>query len=135
MENISEIKEYFEIVSSLYKFFKKSAVLEANDGTALKRLIATRWSGHHDSTHQVNNNYGDLINALRSASINKKLKSGDRALVLGLLHQIEEDEMFVFVNCMLEVLKPINLVVKQLQSTGENLSSAVGVINCINGKN
>ena len=130
MENISEIKEYFEIISSLYKFFKKSAVLEAYDGTALKRLIITRWSGHHDSTNHVNNNYGDLIKALRLASNNKKLKSEDRALALGLLHQMDEDEDFVFVNCMLmQVLKPINIVVKQLQSPGENLSSAVGVIN------
>ena len=63
MGNISEIKEYFDIISSLYNFFKKSAVLEGYEGTALKRLIATRWSGHHDSTNHVNKNYKDIIHA------------------------------------------------------------------------
>ena len=64
MENITEIKEYFDIISSLYKFFKKSAVLNMYEGTQLKRLIATRWSGHFDSTRHVNKNYGQIIKAL-----------------------------------------------------------------------
>lgn len=113
----------------LYTNSLKSAVLEAYNGTALKRLIETRWSGHYDSTNHVNQNYKDLIHALRLASNNKKLKSEERALALGLLHQMmeyREDEHFVFINCMLmQVLKPINIVVKQLQSSSENLSSAV----------
>ena len=127
MGNICETKEYFDIISSLYNFFKKSAVLEGYEGTALKRLIATRWSGHHDGTNHVNKNYKDIIHALRLASTNKKLKSEDRALAIGLLSQMEgdgEDESFVLVNCMLvQVLKPINIVVKQSQSSHENLSS------------
>ena len=40
-----------------------------------------------------------------------------------------ENESFVLVNCMLvQVLKPINIVVKQLQSSHENLSSALSVL-------
>ena len=31
--NIEEIKEYFDIISSLYQFFKKSAVLNMYEGT------------------------------------------------------------------------------------------------------
>ena len=73
MENIDEIKGYYGIISALYNFFKKSAVLESYDGTALKRLIETRWSGHYESTCHVNKNYGDLIQALLVASKNKKL--------------------------------------------------------------
>ena len=86
MESIDEIKEYFRIVSSLYKFFKKSAVLEFY---ALKRLIETRWSGHY--VNHVHNNYGDLIKALEivSKSRTKKVASDDRALAHGLLHQRE----------------------------------------------
>ncbi|CAB4010742.1 Zinc finger MYM-type 1 [Paramuricea clavata] len=64
MENLDEIKEYYGTITALYNFFKKSAVLESYDGTALKRLIETRWSGHYNSTSQVNKNYGDLIQAL-----------------------------------------------------------------------
>ena len=64
VENLYEIKDYYGTITALYNFFKKSAVFESYDGTALKRLIETRWSGHYESTWHVNNNYGDLIQAL-----------------------------------------------------------------------
>ncbi|XP_028410822.1 zinc finger protein 862-like [Dendronephthya gigantea] len=70
-ENLDEIKEYYGTIMALYNFFKKSAVLESYEGTALKRLIETRWSGHYESTSHVNNNYGDLIQALLVASKKK----------------------------------------------------------------
>ena len=81
MESIDEIKEYTSIVSCLYKFFKKSAVLEFYEGSALKHLIETRWSGHYASVNHVHTNYGDLIKALKivSKSRTKKVASDDRA--------------------------------------------------------
>ena len=135
MENITEIKEYFDIISSLYQFLKKSAVLNMYEGTQLKRLIATRWSGHFDSTSHVNKNYGQIIKALHLACKNKKLKSEERALAIGLVNQMaggEGDDSFVFLNCLLmEILTPINIVVKTLQSSHENLHSAIQVVNAV----
>ena len=134
MENISDIKEYFDIISSLYQFFKKSAVLNMYEGTQLKRLIATRWSGHFDSTNHVNKNYGQILKALHLACKNKKLKSEERALAIGLVNQMggEGDEVFIFINCLLmEILTPINIVVKTLQSSQENLHSAIQVVNAV----
>ena len=106
MESIDEIKENCSIVSSLHKFFKKSAVLEFYEGSARKRFIETRWSGHYDSVNHVHNNYGDLIKVLEivSKSRTKKVASDDRALAHGLLHQMEgngNDDLFIFTNCML----------------------------------
>ena len=57
MENIEEIRDYFEIVSCLHTFFKKSAALAAYEGTALKRLVETRWSGHFESINHVHSNF------------------------------------------------------------------------------
>ena len=137
MENIEEIRDYFEIVSCLYTFLKKSAAMAAYEGSTLKRLIETRWSGHFESTNHVHSNFGHLIQALKmlSKSRSTKLKSEDRALAIGLLHQLEGDEysgMFVFVNCMLmEILKPLNIIVKQLQSSDENIISALSVVNAV----
>ena len=138
MEIIDEIKEYFSIVSSLYKFFKKSAVLEFYEGSALKRIIETGWPGHYDSVSHVHNNYGDLIKALEIASKSrtKKVASDDRALAHGLLlHQMEgngNDDLFIFTNCMLmKVLKPINITVKQLQSSIEYIVSALSVVDAV----
>ena len=97
-------------------------MLEFYDGSALKRLIETRWSGHYDSTNHACKNYGDLIQALIvSKSKSKKLASNERALAHGLLHQMEgddDDDLFIFTNCMLmEALKLINSIVKQLQTS------------------
>ena len=130
MGNISKLKNTLILFPRI--IFSKRLRCYGYEGKALKRLIATRWSGHHDSTNHVNKNYKDIIHDLRLASTNKKLKSENRALAIGLLNQMEgdgEDESFVLVNCMLvQVLKPINIVVKQLQSSHENLSSALSVL-------
>ena len=134
VENIYEIKDYYGTITALYNFFKKSAVFESYDGTALKRLIETRWSGHYESTKHVNNNYGDLIQALLVASKNKKLSGEDKAQAIGRLNQMDDDEnhSFAFINCMLmKVLKPIDIIVKQLQSVHENFISALEVIKSV----
>ncbi|CAB3993665.1 zinc finger MYM-type 1 [Paramuricea clavata] len=135
MENLDEIKEFYGTITALYNFFKKSAALESYDGTALQRLIETRWSGHYDSTSHVNKNYGDLIQALIVASKNKKLSAEDKAQAIGLLNQMDDDEhhSFIFINCMLmKVLKPIDIMVKQLQSVNENFITALEVVKSVN---
>ena len=105
-------------------------MLERNEGSALKRLIETRWSGHFESVSHINNNYGDITHALAGTSKSKKLDSEDRAPAFGLLHQMcGNNNLFIFLNCMLtEILKPVNIIVKQLQSSSENIVSALSVV-------
>ena len=133
LEGISDIQEYFDIISTLYNLFKKSAVMEIYEGTQLKRLIETRWSGHFDSTSHMNKNYGQVLKALNLACKSKKLRSEERAIAIGLINQmVSEDDSFPFINCMLmEILTPINIVVKSLQSAQENLTSALQIINSL----
>ncbi len=131
MKSIEEISDYFSTSASLYNFFKKAAVAACYDGSSLKRLIATRWSGHYDSVLHVSNNYSDITHALALAARSRQLNSEDKALALGLLSQTSNDQ-FLFLNCMLlKVLKPINIIVKQLQSSTENIVSALTVINSV----
>ena len=131
MKSIEEIGDYFSTTSSLYSFFKRAAVAEYYDGSPLKRLIETRWSGHFDSVVHINNNYSDITYALALAVKSRQLNSEDKALALGLFSQISNDP-FTFLNCMLlKVLMPINVMVKQLQSSNENIVSALTVINAV----
>ena len=138
MKNLDEIEEYFGIVTSLYNFFKKSAVNESYVGSALKRLIDTRWSGHFDSTKNINQNYANIIEALKIASKSKKLKNDDRVVAIGLLSQIghgKTDPTFVFINCLLfNLLQPVNIAVKTLQSVNENAVSAFNIVNEVIGE-
>ena len=119
MDSIDDIKEYFSIISSLHKFFKKSAVLEFYEGSALKRLIETRWSGHYGNVNHVHNNYGDLIKALEivSQSRTKKVASDDRTLAHGLLHEIEGNGN----DDIVAALSVVNAVMDDLKSTREVL--------------
>ena len=44
----------------------------------------------------------------------------------------DENHSFVFINCMLmKVLKPIDIIVQQLQSVNKNFISALEVINSV----
>ena len=84
--------------------------------------------------YKTRNNYGDLIQALLVASKNRKLSGEDKAQAIGLLNQMEDDDehSFIFINCMLmKVLKPVDIVVKQLQSVNENFISALEVVNSV----
>lgn len=131
MKTIDELKNYFQITSSLYAFFKKAAVIECYEGSPLKRLIETRWSGHYDSVLHINKNYSEITHALAIASKSVKLETGDKALAIGLLSQMSDD-LFPFINCMLlTLLKPINIIVKQLQSSSENIVVALNVVNAV----
>ena len=68
------------------------------------------------------------------ASKNRKLSGEDKAHAIGFLNQMDDDEghSFVSINCMLmKVLKPIDIVVKQLQSINENFISASEVVNSV----
>ena len=97
-------------------------------------MIATHWSGHFNSTSNLYKNYSDIIQALQLVSKNKTLKNEERAMAVGVLPQMkggEENEDFYM---LMEVLKPIDIVVKTLQSPKENLSSAVGVISEVRGE-
>ena len=133
MKQVAEIESYFSTSSAIYNFFKKSAVLECYEGSALKRLIETRWSGHYESVSHINKNFGDITHALAGVAFSKKLNSEDKAIATGLLEQMcRNDNLFMFLNCMLkEILTPVNIIVKQLQSSSENIVSALSVVNSV----
>ena len=71
MNNIEELKDHFDTVSALYKFFKLAAVKEEYSGGAIKRLIETRWSGHFVSCKAINDNYTEIVKTLPLAAKNK----------------------------------------------------------------
>lgn len=133
MKQIPEICDYFGTASAMYNFFKKSAVLAFYEGSALKRLIATRWSGHHDSVKHIEMNFSEITQALAGVAPSKKLDSEERAISTGLLNQMcGNDDLFIFLTCMLnEILGPVNKIVKQLQSSTENIVSALSVVDSV----
>ena len=57
--------------------------------------------------------------------MNKKLSFEEIALTSGLIEQIE-DPLFIFMNCkLMDISKPIDMVVKRLQSYNSNFVSTL----------
>ena len=139
VENLYEIKDYYAgMITALYNFFKKTAVHKSYAGTAMKRLIETRWDSHYESTNHLNNNYGNLIQALLVACKNNKLSGEDKAQAIGLLNQMDDDKnhSFVLINCILmKVLKLIDIIVKQSQSRSIRVSQQCQKRNQIRTQN
>ena len=125
MKSIDEVKSFFETASSLYSFFKNAGVNECYEGTPLKRLIETRWSGHFDSVNHVNNNYSEITVALSMAFKSKKLQSEDKALATGLLTQMTDKTFPFFTSILVDILtlKVVNSVVDDLKEMRTNSSS------------
>ena len=96
MKQIPEITEYFDTSQTMYNFFKKATVLSFYEGSALKRLIETRWSGHCEYVKSIKVNFGEITQALAGVAPSKKLSSEERAISTGLLNQMcGNDEIFI----------------------------------------
>ena len=131
MGNIVKIKEQFDTVSALYSFVKLAAVKEIYNGGSLKRVIETRCSGHLQAAKTINENYDNIIKTLPLAGKNNKLSAGDRALACGLLVQSESDEFVYLDHLVLTILKNCDVANKILQSSKENLTSALNLAACV----
>ena len=125
MDGVEELVDHLSIVCALYDFFKLSAVKEDYSGDSLKRLIATRWSGHLRSCKLIKDNYPEVVRTLDSARTNKKLKVADRAKASGLFAQAISREFIFFNYFVCDVLVDCDIACKILQSSRENLNSAM----------
>ena len=85
VQNIDAFREFFDTLSAIYTFFKLSNVSESYEGTSIKRLIDTRWSGHMGSSKSIKDNYSEIKEALDKSTTNRKLDSGQRAFAHRLL--------------------------------------------------
>lgn len=115
-------------MAALYSFFEKSAVLESFDGTSLKLdgQVTTNVHAHKQELWRP-----DLSSL---SDIKKQEVTRGQTEAMRLFNQIgdDEDHSFVFINCrLMNVLKPIDIMVNKLQSGKENFISALEVVNSV----
>lgn len=72
VKQIQSIKAFFEQIQLIYTSFKKPKIKKLYEGTAIKRLIETRWTGHLQSTKAVHSNYVEIVNTLKRVKDDKK---------------------------------------------------------------
>ena len=118
-------------------FFQKSfcICIALYDGSTLKRLLTTRWSGHREATSRLKENYKNVVDCLkiaRAPTSSMKIDTDNVALATGLLSLIRNDECCFFTFILNEVLELVDIGNKVLQSRGkQNVLSAVSVIESV----
>ena len=121
-------KRFFDLSSSLYKFFQHHHVSKKYDAPNLKRLLEIRWTSHYEVTRCIVENQDHIL------SILSEMTEDDAAAVdlcteaSGLQCQIKRHHFFEtgkFLVRVLGVLKPANAI---LQAQSVDMCSASEVV-------
>lgn len=134
VKKIDLIKIFFDQSMLVYKFFKQYKVKKIYEGTSLKKLIATRWEGHLQTTTAISDNFVEILKCLREIAEDGRsrgLDGDDIATATGIQACISKPEfvyMMVFLKDLLEILKPAD---KILQAREVGYVDAVPVIAAV----
>lgn len=114
---IQSVKEFFEQIQLIYKSFKKPKVKQLYEGSAIKRLIDTRWTGHFQAVKAIRQNYVAIVNTLGQIKDDKSNKQGldgdDIAICVGLHSVITKPKfafLLVFMDKLLSTLEPADAI-------------------------
>lgn len=118
VSEIPSVYTFFDQINVIYKFFQRYKVKDIYCGSALKRLIDTRWAGHLKATKSVFTNLKYIAKSLSEIKENQsgKFASEDVMLATGLLKTISQVEFVFLLNFFKDFLELIEPVDKLLQS-------------------
>jgi hypothetical protein len=134
---ISELRNFFDIVQSVYVFFghsiKRWSILTScrsdseDEAITLKKLNPTRWAGRYDAVYALKARFSDVMQCL-SRIILQSSKSNERIKAITLRKQMD-NFTFVFILVMqCKVLQELNIVSKLLQSKDNELGKAATLL-------
>ena len=124
---IPPIVDHYSMIKSLYGCLKLEDVKERYEGLQLRRLLETRWSGHRDCAHAMDNEIKEIINCLTVCSTSRDVKSEHRILVRGLLTQISQPAFILLNKFVTEFLDVIHIANQVCQSKNSNLANVLNV--------
>lgn len=117
IKQINPVKELFDQIQLIYSTFKKPKIKKIYEGSAVKRLIDTRWTGHYQSTKAVLANYTEIVSALKYVQDDKrnslKLDGDDIAICIGILNIITKKKfafLLIFMDELLSALAPADTI-------------------------
>ena len=130
---LDRIKEFFDICSALYNFFRKGRVALYYKGKHLSRLLDQRWEGHYKTVACVAENYSDVVSALSIVKENKDryFDSDEVSLSIGLYIQTTSPMFRFNLMAMSKILRMIRPADKSLQSREISLTSSVELVKTV----
>lgn len=119
----------------IYTAFKKPKIKKMYEGTAIKRLIDTRWTGHHQATKAVRANYPQIVATLQKVKDDRfnrlKLDGDDIATCIGILSVITQKKFVFNVIYMDELLTLLAPADATFQSREMSYSKAMPIIEAV----
>ncbi|XP_022168799.1 zinc finger MYM-type protein 1-like [Myzus persicae] len=134
VKNIVEIRQFFEMLETLYTFFGNSILRwsmlkkESSDiSRSLKRLCPTRWSSRIDCLISLNHMYPDVMKVLNNITLTGRNKD-EQNEASTLKKYFQRYETIILILVMYKILSKINLASKILQSPGADIGKAADLI-------
>ncbi|KAL4084862.1 hypothetical protein QTP88_027741 [Uroleucon formosanum] len=134
VKNIAEIRQFFEMLETLYTFFGNSilrwSILKKKSSDisrSLKRLCPIQWSSRIDCLISLNHVYPDVMKVLNNITLTGRNKD-EQNDASTLKKYFESYETIILIIVMYKILSKINLASKILQSPGADIGKAVNLI-------
>jgi len=128
MSSERALANFFDVCSSLYKYFRKPTVARVYNGQKLKRLLEQRWTGHLATVTVIMKSFNSILSLLQEIEDDQTSSTEIRVEATGLLKAITQPS-FHFISCMihkvLSLLDPPNTL---LQAHTINLFTGVSVV-------
>lgn len=131
IERVQMAKFFFGELQLLHNFFSRFKVKQLYEGTAISRLIVTRWTGHLKATQSVLGNYNEIVTTLPQINRNSKYKfdSEDIALATGILAAIKKLKFVFMLHCMKDLLETIEPANRALQAREIGYRQSIPIIS------
>lgn len=138
-ECCQEAIRFFDFVQRLYSYFAGSThrwkVLTKSLGGNLvvKRLSETRWSARYEAVRALYEGYTDIMSALDEIANDVEQDGVARSEAVGLIGKMERLETVILANLWNDVLRRVNSVSKELQSTKIDVLHASSLLESLDG--
>ena len=123
------VADHFSITSEMYDFFKLAEVRALYNGSQLKRLIVTRWSGHLESIEAVDSELIHLLDCSEHCMVLSDVKSENRVRARRLFHQVSDSVFILFNKFLCEYLRTVDIANLTFQSKTGNISNCLSMID------
>ena len=124
MEAVTETRQFYNTIESLYNFFRHSIVRcqklqNVHDcycsNSTLKAVNPTRWSGRYDTVYALKKRFCDAMKCL-TYIILTSTKPKERDEAMAIIKQIEKLDFVCMLVVQCKILQIVNIPTKAMQS-------------------
>ncbi|KAJ6639835.1 Zinc finger MYM-type protein 1, partial [Pseudolycoriella hygida] len=91
LDNVNMVRLFFDNIKLVYTFFHRPKIQILYQGSAILKVIETRWAGHVRATNAIYENYTEIVNVLPQVreKCDMKFDADDIAIATGLQRAIQ----------------------------------------------